>query len=191
MAAPAPSGSHPSGFLAVASVASTGGVTALIRSPLARRMLEVVLAEPVLLSAEERYLHGHYLAYLLSGSRRQGLFLRRPLEPRNADRGRLLLGLTYAIVAGGGEEAVREAASLLDQRIEVRSILSPIVVAKYLTSRESPAKTQALPPDAQGPGRGQQIRSKAHDRRQGGAQPGLDAAAARRPASPRPAARRY
>ena len=124
----------------VASVASTGGVTALIRSPLARRMLEVVLAEPVLLSAEERYLHGHYLAYLLSGSRRQGLFLRRPLEPRNADRGRLLLGLTYAIIAGGGEEAVREAASLLDQRIEVRSILSPVVVAKYLTSRESPAR---------------------------------------------------
>jgi eukaryotic-like serine/threonine-protein kinase len=139
-APPAPSGSHPSVALAVASVGSTGGVTALIRSPLARRMLEVVLAEPVLLSAEERYLHGHYLAYLLSGSRRQGLFLRRPLEPRNSDRGRLLLGLTYAIIAGGGEEAVREAASLLDERIEVRSILSPIVVAKYLTSRESPAR---------------------------------------------------
>ena len=93
-----------------------------------------------MLSAEERYLHGHYLAYLLSGSRRRGLFLRRPLEPRNADRGRLLLGLTYAIVAGGGEEAVRDAATLLDQRIEVRSILSPIVVAKYLACRESPAK---------------------------------------------------
>ena len=100
----------------------------------------MVLAEPVLLSAEERYLHGHYLAYLLSGSRRRGLFLRRPLEPRNADRGRLLLGLTYAIIAGGGEEAIREAAALLDQRIEVRSILSPIVVAKYLACRESPAK---------------------------------------------------
>ena len=126
--------------LAIATVGSTGGVTALIRSPLARRMLEVVLAEPVLLSPEERYLHGHYLAYLLSGSRRRGLFLRRPLEPRNADRGRLLLGLTYAILAGGGEEAIREAATLLDQRIEVRSILSPIVVAKYLACRESPAK---------------------------------------------------
>jgi eukaryotic-like serine/threonine-protein kinase len=139
-ATPAPSGSHSSGSFAGASVASTGGVTALIRSPLARRMLEVVLAEPVLLSAEERYLDGHYLAYLLSGSRRQGLFLRRPLEPRNADRGRLLLGLTYAIIAGGGEEAVRDAASLLDQRIEVRSILSPVVVAKYLACRESPAR---------------------------------------------------
>ena len=100
----------------------------------------MVLAEPVFLSAEERYLHGHYLAYLLSGSRRRGLFLRRPLEPRNADRGRLLLGLTYAIIAGGGEEAVRDAAALLDEQIEVRSILSPIVVAKYLTCRESPAK---------------------------------------------------
>jgi eukaryotic-like serine/threonine-protein kinase len=138
---PQPGGSHaPSVPLAFATVGSTGGLTALIRSPLARRVLEVVLAEPVLLSAEERYLHGHYLAYLLSGSRRRGLFLRRPLEPRNADRGRLLLGLTYAIIAGGSEEAVRDAAALLDEQIEVRSILSPIVVAKYLTCRESPAK---------------------------------------------------
>jgi eukaryotic-like serine/threonine-protein kinase len=133
-------GNRPSGTRAIASVSSTGGLTALIRSPLARRMLEVVLGEPVLLSAEERYLQGHYLAYLLSGSRRRGLFLRRPLDPRNADRGRLLLSLTYAILSGGGEEAVREAATLLDQRIEVRSILSPIVVAKYLSCRESPAK---------------------------------------------------
>ncbi len=134
------SGPPPSVTLPTASVGSTGGVTALIRSPLARRMLEVVLAEPILLSAEERYLQGHYLAYLLSGARRRGFFLRRPLEPRNADRGRLLLGLTYAILAGGGEEAVRDAAALLDQRIEVRSILCPIVVAKYLACRESPAK---------------------------------------------------
>ena len=49
----------------------------------------------------------------------------------------LLLGLTYAIIAGGGEEAVAEAALLLDQQIEVRSILSPVVVAKYLTCREA------------------------------------------------------
>ena len=45
----------------------------MVRSPLVRRMLETVLAEPILLSPEERYLHGHYLAYLLSGSRRRGL----------------------------------------------------------------------------------------------------------------------
>src|SRR5262249_57828464 len=117
--------------IALASVASTGGVTALIRSPLARRMFEVVLADPILLSPEERYLHGHYLAYLLSGSRRRGLLLRRPLEPRNADRARLLLGLTYAMVAGATDEAIHDAGSLLDQRIDVRPALSPIVVAKY------------------------------------------------------------
>ena len=139
--ASAPAGGHAASVpLAFATVGSTGGVTALIRSPLARRILEVVLAEPVLLSAEERYLHGHYLAYILGGSRRRGLFLRRPLDARNADRGRLLLGLTYAIIAGGGEEVVRDAAALLDQQIEVRPILSPIVVAKYLSCRESPAK---------------------------------------------------
>ena len=113
---------------------------ALVRSPLVRRMLELVLAEPILLTAEERYLHGHYLAYLLSGSRRRGLFLRRPLEPRNADRARLLLGVTYAIMADATDEAIGEAAALLDQRIEVRTFLSPIVMAKYLSCRESPAR---------------------------------------------------
>ena len=66
--------------------AATGGLTVMVRSPLVRRMLETVLADPILLSAEERYLSGHYLAYLLSGSRREGLFMRRPMEPRNADR---------------------------------------------------------------------------------------------------------
>jgi len=123
----------------VAGATGAGGLTALIRSPLARRMLELVLTEPVLLSPDERYLHGHYLAYLLSGSRRRGLFLRRPLEPRNADRGRLLLGMTYAILAGATDEAIHESAALLDERIEVRPLLSPIVGAKYLTCRDNPA----------------------------------------------------
>jgi eukaryotic-like serine/threonine-protein kinase len=136
---------EPPGHAAVATrpaatVAGTGGMIALVGSPLVRRMLEQVLAEPVLLSADERYLQGHYLAYLLSGSRRRGLFLRRPLDPRNADRARLLLGMTFAINADGNPDAVRDAAALLDQRIEVRPALSPVVVAKYLASRESPAK---------------------------------------------------
>ena len=123
-----------------ATVAGTGGMLALVRSPLVRRMLELVLAEPILLTPEERFLHGHYLAYLLSGSRRRGLFLRRPLEPRNADRARLLLGVTYAIMADATDEAIGEAAALLDQRIEVRTFLSPIVMSKYLSCRESPAR---------------------------------------------------
>jgi hypothetical protein len=126
--------------LLVATVGGTGGMLALVRSPLVRRMLEVVLAEPIMLTAEERYLHGHYLAYLLSGSRRRGLFLRRPLEPRNADRARLLLGVTYAIMADATDEAIGEAAALLDQRVEVRTFLSPIVMSKYLSCRESPAR---------------------------------------------------
>jgi eukaryotic-like serine/threonine-protein kinase len=123
-----------------ATVAGTGGMLALVRSPLVRRMLELVLAEPILITPEERYLHGHYLAYLLSGSRRRGLFLRRPLEPRNADRARLILGVTYAIMADATDEAVGEAATLLDEHIEVRTFLSPIVMAKYLSCRESPAR---------------------------------------------------
>jgi serine/threonine-protein kinase len=125
---------------AVATVGGTGGMLALVRSPLVRRMLELVLGEPILLTADERYLHGHYLAYLLSGSRRRGLFLRRPMEPRNADRARLLLAITYAIMADATDEAIGDAAALLDQRLEVRTYLSPIVMSKYLSSRESPAR---------------------------------------------------
>jgi eukaryotic-like serine/threonine-protein kinase len=123
-----------------ATVAGTGGMLAMVRSPLVRRMLELVLAEPVLLTPEDRYLHGHYLAYLLSGSRRRGIFLRRPLEPRNADRARLLLAVTYAFMSNATDEAVGEAAKLLDERVEVRTFLSPIVMSKYLACRESPAR---------------------------------------------------
>lgn len=121
----------------LATVAGTGGVLALVREPLVRKMLELVLAEPMMLSPDERYLHGHYLAYLISGSRRQGLFLRRPLEPRNADRARLLLALTHAVLCDGDDEGVRDAAALLDQRIDVRPYLSPVVSAKYLLCRSS------------------------------------------------------
>ncbi|MHB1560037.1 MAG: hypothetical protein ACYC61_21505, partial [Isosphaeraceae bacterium] len=119
---------------------ATGGLTVIVRSPLVRQMLATVLADPILLSAEERYLTGHYLAFLLSGSRRRGLLPRRPSEPRNADRARLMLGITYALLAGSTGEAIRDAAALLDQRIDVRPALSPIVVAKYLEARSSPGR---------------------------------------------------
>ncbi len=155
--------------------AATGGLVVMVRSRLVRRMLETVLADPILLSPEERYLSGHYLAYLLSGSRRKGLFMRRPMEPRNADRARLLLGMTYAIVAGSTEEAIRDAAALLDQRIDVRAALSPVVVAKYLAAARQPGPAQGVPPDAPGHRPGQPLRAEADDRRQGGAQPRADA----------------
>jgi serine/threonine-protein kinase len=135
--APAPS-KAPARATAPRPIAATGGATILVRSPLVRRMLEAVLSDPILLSPEERYLTGHYLAYLLSGSRRRGLLLRRPMEPRNADRARLLLAMTSATLAGPTEEAIRDAAALLDQRIDVRAALSPVVVAKYLAARGSP-----------------------------------------------------
>jgi len=135
---------EPSAAVARATVGSTGGVTALIRTPLVRKMLEVVLAEPVMFTPDERYLYGHYLAYLLSGSRRRGMFLRRPMDPRNADRSRFLLALTYALLSGPTEDAIGDAAGLLDQRIEVRPALSPVVVAKYLACRETVAKRRLL-----------------------------------------------
>ena len=58
-------------------------------------MLSETLARPIVLSPDERYLCGHYLAYLLGGPRRRGLFLRRPLDERNADLARLLLAMSW------------------------------------------------------------------------------------------------
>src|SRR5690606_26132605 len=78
--------------------ASGAGFSTVIRSELnssaARDMLDVVEAEPITLTPDERYSCGHYLAYLLGGSRRQGFLRRRPLDPLNADRARVLLAMT-------------------------------------------------------------------------------------------------
>jgi serine/threonine-protein kinase len=127
-----------------APVAPPANAADLVTSPLVRKMLRTVFDEPVMLSADERYLQGHYLAYLLIGSRRRGLLMRRPLDRRNADRARFLLGMTYALTSGPTEEACVEAASLLDQRIEVRPALSPVVVAKYLSWRDTPARRRLM-----------------------------------------------
>ncbi|MFO0952192.1 MAG: protein kinase [Isosphaeraceae bacterium] len=113
-----------------------------VASPVARAMLEDVLAEPMVLTPDERYLCGHYLAYLLGGSRRQGILLRRPLDPRNADRARLMLAMTWLMNAGPGEgnANVARAAELLDKTPDVRPALNPVVVMKYLASRDTPLK---------------------------------------------------
>src|SRR5262249_11619043 len=113
-----------------------------VASPLAREMLETVLATPLVLTPDERYLCGHYLACFLGGSRRRGFFLTRPLDPRNADRARLLLAMTWLMTVGPGEDGanVKRAAELLDARSDVRPALNPVVVMKYLASRDSPAK---------------------------------------------------
>ncbi len=106
----------------------------------AKEMLELVLAEPVELNPDQRYLCGHYLAYLLGGSRRQGFLLRRPLDPLNADRARLLLAMSYLMLRGPEDEAIRRASELLEQQPDVRPLLSPPVVMKYLACRSTPRK---------------------------------------------------
>jgi serine/threonine-protein kinase len=132
--APAPAPPPPVPIAPPASAAD------LVTSPLVRTMLRTVLAEPVILSADERYLMGHYLAFLLIGSRRKGFLMRRPLERKNADRARYLLAMTYALASGPTEEAVQEAAGLMEQQVEVRPALSPVVVAKYLSWRDTPQR---------------------------------------------------
>lgn len=104
-------------------------------SPLVREMLLDVLAEPATLSPEDRYLTGHYLAFLLGGARRQGLFLRRPNDPGNADRARLLLAMAWLSTVEPGESNVAKAAELLETKTEVRPALNPLVVVKYLAGR--------------------------------------------------------
>ena len=108
----------------------------------ATRMLADLRHDPIALSPEERYLGGHYLAYLLGGSRRRGILLRRPLDPINADRARLLLAMTWLMRDDSNETEVATAARLLDDRPEIRTQLDPTVVAKYLASRANAAARQ-------------------------------------------------
>ena len=110
----------------------------------ARAMVEDVVSEPIALSADERYFCGHYLAYLLGGSRRQGFLRRRPLDPLNADRARLMLAMTWLMTRGPIEGAVERGAELLESRFDVRPALSPIVVTKYLATRDTTAKRKAF-----------------------------------------------
>ncbi len=143
------------GVTQAATPASTSGtssatppaVVARVASPLAREMLETVLSEPMILNADERYLCGHYLAYLLGGSRRKGFLLRRPLDPRNADRGRLLLAMAWLMDAGPGENDanVARAAQLIETRTaDIRAALNPMVVMKYLASRKTGPQRKAF-----------------------------------------------
>ena len=108
--------------------------------PVAREMLLQMLATPIVISPEERYLCGHYLAYLLGGSRRRGIFLRRPLDARNADRARLLLAMAWLARAEPTDEAIERACALLEDRPDIRAALSPAVVMKYLASRDTHGK---------------------------------------------------
>jgi eukaryotic-like serine/threonine-protein kinase len=126
----------------LASGAPSVGLSLVLQamSPLARAMLDAVHADPILLNPEERYLSGHYLAYLIGGSRRRGILRRRPLDALNADRARLLLGMTYLSVAGANDDTVAQAARLLDEKPDVRPALGPIVVLKYLAARAHPGK---------------------------------------------------
>lgn len=111
---------------------------------LAGFLIRLVEAEPIPLDADDRYRCGHYLAYLLGGSRRKGILGRRPLDDRNADRARLLLAMASIVVQRGSDNSITLAASLLDRRPDVRPLLSPIVVAKYLAGRDGPQKRRAF-----------------------------------------------
>ena len=110
----------------------------------ALRMVADVVADPITLAADDRYFCGHYLAYLLGGSRRRGFFRRRPLDPLNADRGRLLLAMTWLMRKGPADGAVEAAAELLESGFDVRPSLSPIIVTKYLATRDTPNKRKAF-----------------------------------------------
>lgn len=119
---------------------SVSAVASKDRRAIVNGLLERVVAEPIVLTPAERFLCGHYLAYLLGGSRRKGIFMRRPLDPRNADRARLMLAMASICQGEATDEAIAMGAALLDQAIDVRPALSPVVVAKYLASRNTAAK---------------------------------------------------
>jgi hypothetical protein len=132
----------PSARLASPSVAAELPTTPTLkpRRSLVGTLVDAVTADPLPLAPEERYLCGHYLAYLLGGSRRRGFLLRRPLDPLNADRARLLLAMTALSLPDGSDVTMGQAAALLDQRLDCRPALSPMVVMKYLAARATPAR---------------------------------------------------
>ena len=107
-------------------------------------MIADVVADPIALSADDRYFCGHYLAYLLGGSRRRGSFRRRPLDPLNADRARLMLAMTWLMIEGPKDGAIERAAALLESNCDVRAALNPIVVIKYLATRDNPNKKRSF-----------------------------------------------
>jgi serine/threonine-protein kinase len=122
------------------SRAKPSGTQIRLLSTEARDLIDLVEAEPIEFTPDERYLCGHYLAYFLGGSRRRGFLMRRPLDPLNADRARLLLGMAALMTAPEGELGIARVASLFERGIDVRPALSPVVVMKYLASRDTPAK---------------------------------------------------
>lgn len=135
VAAPAPAAGAATPARASSATKATGETP-----PLARKLADLVEAGPLALTPEQRFLAGHYLAYLLGGSRHAGIFGSRPLDARNADRARLLLALPSMLLRKGSDEAVAEAAELFEKRIEVRPVLSPAIAIKYLLARRGDAR---------------------------------------------------
>lgn len=132
----------PRGAPGLTSVSSsTGQVSGPSPSPsILNAFLSAIEADPIALSPDERYLAGHYLGYLIGGCRRRGFFLRRPLDPLNADRARLMVAMTGLCLPGDHGLSLDMAVELLEKRLDLRPSLNPVVVLKYLLGRDTPAK---------------------------------------------------
>ncbi len=144
---PSGSASETKGPMEGGSLSLSGAPSATRQAPasphaqsILKAFLSAIDAEPIALSPDDRYLCGHYLGYLLGGSRRRGFFLRRPLDPLNADRARLLVAMTGLCLPTDHGLSLEMAAELLESRPEARPSMTPVVVMKYLASRNSPAK---------------------------------------------------
>ena len=121
-------------------------------------MIADVVADPIALSADERYFCGHYLAYLLGGSRRQGFLRRRPLDPLNADRARLLLAMTWLMIRGAGRRRGRARPPTCWSRGSTSGPAQPDRRAKYLAARDTAGQAQGVPPGPQAAPGGQPLR---------------------------------
>ena len=156
--------------------------------PWSGKMLRTVLEEPVMLSAEERYLQGQYLAYLLIGSRRKGSCSAGPSTAATPT----VRGTSWASPTPWPAGPPRRRSSRPRSSSSSGSRSAPAQPGgggevPELARHARPAA--ALPPDPQGPPGRQPLRPEAHDRRQGGAQPRHDPPVARRPPQDRPGPR--
>ena len=102
----------------------------------------------------------------------EGYFSRRPLDAKNADRARLLLAMTWLSCVGPTQEAIERVSQLLEDRPDVRAALSPVVVIKYLASRDTPAKRQVVPRGLQAAPGGQHLCARRCSTPKGSSTPG-------------------
>jgi serine/threonine-protein kinase len=117
----------------------------IIKEPLVRELVHVIEDEPLRLEHTERALAGAWLADLIMDQPRGwSITGGGELQNESAELARGLLALTSCVVSGGTGASIARAAALVENGMEVRHALSPLVLARYLVIRQTQAGLDML-----------------------------------------------